>query len=165
MAARSADAALASSARPVVVVVGAHAGAVRESLGGRGVVVAENPLWEEGLASSIRAGLSRILEIDPGIDAVLLAPCDQPGLTPQVIESLAALCRETGCIAAARYGGRNGAPAVFGREHFPLLQGLSGDEGARRILNGGLHPVQTIDLPDLALDLDTPGDYSDFEAR
>jgi molybdenum cofactor cytidylyltransferase len=96
---------------------------------------------------------------------VLLAPCDQPALSSDIIARLAAVHRETGRTAAARFGGRNGAPAVFGRASFERLLSLSGDEGARSLLNGGVELVATLDLPEMAFDLDTPRDARDWASR
>jgi CTP:molybdopterin cytidylyltransferase MocA len=157
--ARSVDAVLGSAARPVVVVLGANAEGVREPIARHSVLVAFNADWPSGLASSVRVGLAALLAADPGLDAVLLAPCDQPALSPKIISRLAAVHRESGRIAAARFGGRNGAPAVFGRRHFAALQALEGDEGARRLLNGRPQDVAALDLPELEVDLDTPADY------
>ena len=164
MVARAVDAALGSGATPVVVVLGAHAERVAEAIGGRRVLFAHNADWKEGLSSSIRAGLTALLGAEPSIDAVLLAPCDQPALSSDAIMLLASLHRATGRISAARYHGRNGAPAVFGRVHFGALMALSGDKGARTLLNSGSERVAAIDLPELGVDLDTPADYADWAA-
>jgi molybdenum cofactor cytidylyltransferase len=160
LAARAADAALASSASPVVVVLGAEAGAVRLALGARRVIAVENADWRSGVASSIAVGLAALTAAEAGLDAVLVAPCDQPALSAAAIDALATLCRETGRIAATRYGSRMGAPAVFARAHFPLLRQLTGDEGARRVLNSGDARIAALDLPGMDADIDTPADYS-----
>jgi len=162
---RAVDAALESPARPVVVVLGADADKVRVPIAGRPVSVVVNSEWSSGLASSIRVGMAALLAAEPGLDAVLLALCDQPALSPEIIGRLAALHRATGRIAASRYGGRNGAPAVFGRRHFGALGALEGDAGARRLLNGKPESVAAEDLPEMAIDLDTPGDCRDWSAR
>src|ERR1022692_2010131 len=77
---RAADAVLGSPARPVVVVVGAHAEMVRAPIARHPVSVVFNPEWASGLASSIRVGLAALLAAEPGLDAVLVALCDQPAL-------------------------------------------------------------------------------------
>lgn len=165
MVARAADAALGSGAAPVVVVLGANAGEVAAAIAGRRVLTVHNADWREGLSSSIRAGLAALLAAEPSLDAVLLAPCDQPALSPEVITLLSSLHRATGRMSAARYQGRNGAPAVFGRIHFGALMALKGDQGARGLLNGGPERVAAIDLPELGVDLDTPSEYSDWVGR
>src|ERR1035441_658540 len=114
---RAADAMLGSPARPVVVVVGAHAEMVRAPIARHPVSVVFNPEWASGLASSIRVGLAALLAAEPGLDAVLVALCDQPALSPEVIGRLAALHRATGRHAASAEGGRNGAPGVVRRGH------------------------------------------------
>src|SRR5665213_1410174 len=57
---RAAEAALASPAWPVVVVLGAHAETIRPALARLPVLVVENPAWSEGMASSIRAGVTTL---------------------------------------------------------------------------------------------------------
>jgi molybdenum cofactor cytidylyltransferase len=160
LVARVVNAALDSRARPVVVVVGANGAAVAAPLARLGVTKVHNPDWATGIASSIRAGLAAILGIEPALDAVLVALCDQPALTGEAIDRLAARHLATGLVAAARYRGRNGAPAVFGRDRFPALSALSGDEGARGLLNSDPGRVASLDMPSLGVDLDTPDDYT-----
>src|SRR5580704_7364030 len=58
LVARAADAAAASGARPIVVVLGADADRIRAHLAGLPVHVAQNPHWASGMASSIRPGLA-----------------------------------------------------------------------------------------------------------
>jgi molybdenum cofactor cytidylyltransferase len=162
----AAEAALASSAWPVVVVLGAHAEKIRPALARLPVLVAENPAWAEGMAASIRAGMTTLRQFSQQLDAALVALCDQPAFSAEVIAQLIATQRTTGrSIVAARYGGHAGAPALFLREHFPALAALTGEEGARALLNGDPGGVATVDLPGLALDLDTPADYASLRPK
>jgi molybdenum cofactor cytidylyltransferase len=160
LVARAVDAALGSGAAPVAVVLGANAEKVHAEVAGRPILAAHNPDWATGIASSIRVGIAALLGAEPALDAVVVAPCDQPALSSGVISRLADIHRSTGQVAAARYDGRNGAPAVFGRDHFSALSSLSGDEGARRILNSDPGRVASLDLPALGADLDTPADFA-----
>ena len=163
---RAVEAALASPAWPVVVVLGAEAEKLRATLARYPVIVTENPAWSEGMASSIRAGITTLQQFSRGLDAALIALCDQPAFSPATIDALVATQRATGSsIVAARYSGRHGAPALFLREHFPTLAALTGEEGARELLNGPTARVATVDLPDLAFDLDTPGDVARYQRR
>ncbi len=166
LVARAAAAALSAGAHPVVVVLGANAERIRPALHELKVAVALNPAWSEGMASSVRTGLQTLAKTDPGIDAVLLTVCDQPAFSADVIQRLfAALLASGRGIAAARYAGRNGVPALFRREHFFALAKLTGDQGARQLLNGDPERVAAVDLPELALDLDTPGDVERWRQR
>jgi molybdenum cofactor cytidylyltransferase len=163
LVARAAEAALRAPVWPVVVVVGAEAGLIRAALARLPVLVIENPAWSEGMASSLRAGLATLRQFSRHLDGALVALCDQPAFSAEVIGRLIAAQRETGrTIAAARYDGRCGAPALFLREHFDALAALTGEEGARLLLNGEPSRVAAVDLPELAADLDTPEDYERF---
>jgi CTP:molybdopterin cytidylyltransferase MocA len=163
--ARTVNAVLGSGAHPVVVVLGANEDKIRASISGRPIIVAHNAGWSAGLSSSIQAGLSTILSADPGLCAVLLTPCDQPALSSEMIVRLAETHLSTGRIACSRYNGRNGSPAVFGREHFLALRGLSGDQGARDLLNGNQGKAEAIEIPSLGVDLDTPSDVGEWKRR
>jgi molybdenum cofactor cytidylyltransferase len=158
---RAAETALAASAWPVIVVLGANASAIRPSLAKLPVLIAENAAWAEGMAASIRTGVSTLQQFSRALDGVLVALCDQPAFSPAVIEQLVLVQSATGAsIVAARYGERNAAPALFLRTHFPALAALTGEEGARHLLNENASHVAAVDLPELAVDLDTPEDYA-----
>ena len=161
---RTVEAALATPAWPVIVVLGANAEQIRPTLARYPVLVTENPAWAEGMASSIRAGITTLQQFSRHMDAGLIALCDQPAFSPATIERLIAAQRDSGrSIVAARYANRHGAPAIFLREHFSTLAHLTGEEGARALLNGDPSQVTSVDLPELALDLDTPADVNAFQ--
>jgi len=158
---RAVEAALASPAWPVVVVLGANAEAIRPVLAPFPVLVTENPAWAEGMAASLRAGITTLQQFSRHLDAALVALCDQPAFSAATISALVAAQQTTGRgIVAARYAGRHGAPALFLHQHFSTLGRLTGEEGARALLNGDPAQVAGVDLPELALDLDTPADVA-----
>jgi molybdenum cofactor cytidylyltransferase len=158
---RAIEAALASPAWPVIVVLGAHAERIRPVLTRLPVLIAENPAWAEGMAASIRAGVTTLGHFSRALDGVLVALCDQPAFSADHINRLLAAQVATGSsIVAAHYHGRHAAPALFLREHFPALTAMTGEEGARTLLNGDPARVAAVDLPELAVDLDTPGDVA-----
>lgn len=158
------DAALRSDAWPVVVVLGAHAAEIRPLLAKRPVLIAENSAWSEGMASSLRAGLTVMNAFSTRVHAVLFALCDQPAFSAALVSRfIAAQKVSERSVVAARYSRHLGAPALFSRAHFPALNALVGDEGARKLI-AQLPPedVEAIDLPELAHDLDTPEDYANY---
>ena len=162
MLARTAEAALAiPDIWPVVVVLGAHADLVRPSVIRLPVLVAENPAWVEGMASSLRVGLEEVEQFSTHIDRILFTLCDQPALEPSTFRVLLDRQRETDHdIVAAHYGNHPGAPAVIHRRRFPALAHLTGDAGARQLFKSlPADSLTTVDLPALATDLDTPEDY------
>ena len=160
---RAVEAALGSAAWPVVVVLGANAEQIRPILARLPVLVTENPAWSEGMAASIRAGVATLQQFSRLLDAALIALCDQPAFSPETIAELLAAQRRSGAsIVAAHYAGRNGAPALFLREHFSTLTALTGEEGARSLLNDHPARVTSVELPSLALDLDSPADLAAY---
>jgi molybdenum cofactor cytidylyltransferase len=161
---RAVEAALAAPVWPVVVVLGANAEQIRPVLARLPVLLTENPAWSEGMAASLRAGVTTLQQFSRRLDAALIALCDQPAFSAETIVQLIAAQRATGrSIVAAHYAGRNGAPALFLREHFSTLAALTGEEGARALLNDDPARVTPVELPALALDLDTPADLTAYK--
>jgi molybdenum cofactor cytidylyltransferase len=156
---RAAEAVIATGCDPVIVVLGANAEVLREHLAGLPIRLVINERWQEGMASSIRAGL-----VDT--DAALITLCDQPFVHAANLIALIELFRNSGKpIAAARYGGNLGVPAIFARALFPELLALTGDMGARRVIAAHADQVAALDLPDAAIDLDTPLDVESYSAK
>ncbi|MGH7995200.1 MAG: nucleotidyltransferase family protein [Opitutaceae bacterium] len=163
LVARAAGAALEGGLWPVIVVVGANAAQVRPVLARLPVLIVENAAWPEGMASSLRAGVGALVQFSRSTDGVLAALCDQPGFTAATVGSLRAAQTASGRgIAAARYAGRIGAPALFGRRYYSALAALTGEKGARTLLLASIDDVVAVDLPELAPDLDTPADLASF---
>jgi molybdenum cofactor cytidylyltransferase len=153
MLARVVDTILATAARPVLVVTGHQADAVRAALGDREVRFAHNAQHAEGIGASIRAG-ARALE--PALDGVLVCLGDLPALRTGSIEALlAAFAPERICVPVHR--GRRGHPVLFGRRFLPELARLAGDGGARSILEAHPHAVCEVPVADegVALDVDS----------
>ena len=159
--AKAVEAALASAAWPVVVVLGANAEAIRPVLARYPVLITDNPAWTEGMASSLRAGVATLQAFSRSLDGALIAVADQPAFSAAVIARLVAAQPTTGqSIVAARYAGRLAVPALFGREHFAALAALTGEGGARQYLADHATGTVAVDLPELAVDLDTPDDVA-----
>jgi CTP:molybdopterin cytidylyltransferase MocA len=141
----------------LIVVVGADARrltlALRRVRSGARVVM--NPRWREGMATSLRAGLAAAPRT---AKAALVLLVDQPAVdAPALARLLTAWQRRPGRPAAARYDGRIGVPAVLPRRRWRALKEVSGDQGARTLLRGS-ELLTLVDLPEAAVDIDTPAD-------
>ena len=132
---------------PVVMVLGASSARILDVCSLTSARVLINEAWPEGIASSIRLGITAIAT---EVDAAILMTCDQPAVTPKHLLRLIELCAET--PVASAYAERRGVPACFPARHFEELLRLRGDEGARRLLETAL----TVELPGGELDIDTP---------
>lgn len=120
--------------------------------------VVVNDEAEEGIASSIRAGVQAAAQM-PEVDGVVIMTCDQVAQRP---EHLRALRRVRDVITGSAYsGGKIAVPAYFPRESFDALLALQGDAGARELL----HSAAAIAAEELALDIDTEEDVQHAERR
>ncbi len=121
------------------------------------MVVVENTDWEQGVGTSIRAGISGADII--GCDGAILALADQPLVTPEILKHLVEEHEETGRpIIASEYSGTVGVPAFFTREFFPKLTSLLPSEGCKAVILANLDQSIRISCPEAETDLDTPGD-------
>jgi molybdenum cofactor cytidylyltransferase len=160
---RTVEACLAAELWPVVVVLGAHREQLRPTLARLPVICADNLHWAEGMAGSLRIGLTAVDQFSRAVPRAVITLCDQPAFNPAAVLQLQFAADSAGRgIAAARYAGRCGAPALFARRYFAELAGLSGDQGARVLLSQRADEVAAVDLPELAVDLDTPEDWATF---
>jgi molybdenum cofactor cytidylyltransferase len=153
----AAEAALAARAGPVIVVLGAHAEAVRAALSGLDLALVENPDYAAGLSTSLRVGLSALPEAVIGA-LVLLG--DMPRVTPAQLDRLVAAFAAADPLPAAVvpvHAGRRGNPVLLNRRRLaPDLARLDGDRGAGPILAGRADVLEIPGDAGTALDIDTP---------
>lgn len=151
---------------PIVVVTGAHASSVRADLAhpdfarDPNLILAHNPAWDSGMASSLGAGLAALAHFDV-LDVTLLL-ADQIHVGAQDILALQRARAERDALAAAAsYDELLGAPACFAARALATLRDLAArDEGARAFLRSGSPDITAVPMPHAALDLDTPHDLA-----
>lgn len=161
----AAETALASVCQPIIVVLGAHAERLRQEVKELPVQVVENLQWAEGMSSSVGAGIAALDAESDKISAVVLALCDQPFVSAQVINHLVEAYYFTGKpIVASEYSGTLGVPALFSRTLFSKLKTLKGGEGAKQVITKHAHNVLGVPFPEGAIDIDTPNDYEQFRS-
>ena len=159
---QAAKTALESDCDRVVVVVGSHASEMRRELNDLPLSVVENHEWQNGISTSIRAGIEGIVSSD--LEGVVIMLCDQPFVTARVLNELISTHRETGhAIVASTYGTTRGVPAFFAPELFTELASLTKDEGARRIIASHPEKVATVKFSRGAIDIDTPQDHAQLQ--
>jgi molybdenum cofactor cytidylyltransferase len=150
---------VAPHAGEVVVVTGQDDVAIREALAGLAVRFAVNPTPQAGQGSSIAVGVAAL---PPWTRAALIALGDQPRLPDAVVPALlAAFARSGRPIVAPVYRGTQGTPVLFASEVFAELRALTGDAGARAVVNAQPERVERVSF-DLAMppDVDTPEDFT-----
>lgn len=122
-------------------------------LDGRGYEVVVNDAPEEGQSRSVRLGMAAAQTHD--VDAVLIALADMPRVTAAQVWRLLDTAEGEDAALASSDGVQPRPPALFGRAHFPVLEALVGDQGARALILKGRHIVTN--AAEL-IDIDTPED-------
>jgi nicotine blue oxidoreductase len=144
---------------PVHVVLGAQAADVRTraDLSGCAPVIHEG--WEEGMGSSLRAGLASLS--GTGARGVVVMLVDQPGIGGEAVARVRGAYRSPSSLASASYGARRGHPVLLGAERWPgVVARAVGDRGARAYLRLHEREIAVVDCSDIAApdDIDTPAD-------
>ncbi|GGK68573.1 NTP transferase domain-containing protein [Rufibacter glacialis] len=158
---RTIQAALDSHLGPVLVVLGANADTILDQGISPEIQQVHNPQWEEGMASSIRAGIASLQQQHPTTTGALLLLCDQPFVSPWLLQQMVQEKKERQKrIVACAYQDTLGAPVLFDRSLFASLLLLKGQEGAKKLLS--LYPAETtsIAFPQGGIDIDTQADYA-----
>ncbi|KAB1977959.1 nucleotidyltransferase family protein [Streptomyces triticiradicis] len=148
----------------VHVVLGAEADAVRDRASLSGCVLVDNPRWEEGMGSSLRAGLGSLA--GSGARAALVSLVDQPGIGREAVARVLAAYASPLTLAAAAYGGERGHPVLFGAAHWTgIAAAATGDRGARAYLRAHADTVVLVECGDVAraYDIDTEADLVHLE--
>jgi molybdenum cofactor cytidylyltransferase len=160
--ARAIRIALESGAVPVFNVLGANAELICASIPLGGSILVINDQWQEGMSTSIQAGLRALDAASPASIGALLMTCDQPLLTADHLRTLISdfEAHSLPTIVGSFYGGSIGVPAIFPREVFSHLLALKGDKGARALLAQPPCRLVARDFPGGEVDIDTPDDLS-----
>jgi molybdenum cofactor cytidylyltransferase len=158
------EAALASRARPVLVVTGHARDEVMAALAGLPVTEIFNPLYETGLASSLKAGVAAVPATLKGA-LVLLG--DMPLVSAALLDGLIDLFKNRPQIAAVVpvHAGQRGNPVLVGRALFPAIAELSGDQGARKIIERAGVAELVVEGDSVSIDIDTPAALAEIEAQ
>lgn len=157
--------AIASVCEPIIVVLGAYAQQIRQEVQ-LPVQVVENLDWNQGMSASIKSGIQELNTATNNIEAVVLAVCDQPFVSAQIINQLVEAYYYTEKpIIASEYSGTLGVPALFSHRFFSELRDLKETEGAKQIIKKYRYEVYCIPFPEGAIDIDTPNEYEKLKIK
>lgn len=153
-----------SQAREIVLVLGHVADAIREQTALDGVKVVINPAYEEGMGTSLRAGIAALA---PESGAAMIVLADQPFVRPETLDRLIEQHRaRRPQIVIPLYRGFRGNPVLLDRSVFPEIAGLAGDIGCRAIFGDHTENILKVDVddPGILLDADTEEDFQKLSA-
>lgn len=151
--AHTVDAIAVAGLPPPVVVVGHLAATVYAALGNRPAITVTTADFGAGMSRSLAAGLAAA---PPSWRAVLIVLGDMPRVTPTTIAAIAAAAVDVFSVVVPVFDGRRGNPVAWGRAHWPRLLALSGDVGARSLLDSVAVTEIMAEDAGIHIDIDTP---------
>jgi molybdenum cofactor cytidylyltransferase len=144
----------------VQLVTGYYHDLIQAQINTNKVNIIQNQDYKLGMSSSIQVGLTAMLKACPGLDFLVIVVSDQPFLNRAILLNLLnKQIQTTKGIIASTYNGVMGTPVLLSSAYFTHLCNLTGDKGARIILQQFPADVATIDFELGALDIDTKEDY------
>jgi molybdenum cofactor cytidylyltransferase len=148
-----AEAALASSVTPVIVVTGHRAGEVAAALIDLPLRIVRNPAYAEGLSTSLKAGLTCC---PAEKEAVVVLLGDMPLIGSDLISALVSAWDGRSSAVVPTLHGQRGNPALLSRALFGEIEELQGDAGAGAILRRRSDVIEMpVDDPAVLQDVDT----------
>lgn len=146
----------------VVVVLGADAEEIQNSLGWFNGKVVVNEEWQKGQLSSLLVGLHALERKD--LHGVLICPVDRPLVSQAVIVGmLQKFWTKHKPIIVPTYNGQRGHPVLISKDLFVELEQAPMDVGARAVLWN--HPHDILEFPTddegVILNIDTPEIYQE----
>ena len=144
-----------------VLIVGQDAARVAQACSPLQGFLIYNDGHKNGIGESIAVG---VRGLGSAADGVLIMLADQPLICAEDLERLATAWRsQPNNIVASAYAGTWGPPVIFPRADFETLKTLSGDRGARAILEANKNRVTTIACAAAACDIDNPLDLQNIQ--
>jgi len=166
MVARTAQRLLSSRARPIVAVLGNMADQVDDALSRLPVDRVRNPDYADGLSTSLKRGITAL---PADIDGAIVCLGDMPLIAGRDLDRLIAAFNplEGRAIVVPTRHGRRGNPVLWSRQFFPEMMALSGDSGARKLIDEHADLVAEIEMDNdsVLIDIDTPEALADLRER
>jgi molybdenum cofactor cytidylyltransferase len=154
------DAATHSVCTPIIVVLGALKMEITVAKAFKSVFIIKNENWCEGIAASIRCGISELQRVEPAAINAIIMLCDQPFADAVLLNKLVEKQSETQKeIVSCEYKSTLGVPVLFHKTFFSALLQLKGEEGAKKIVFDNQASLATIPFPLGHIDIDTREDY------
>jgi molybdenum cofactor cytidylyltransferase len=151
-------------AGPVIVVTGEKSSKIQKILQNIPVSTAFNPIWEQGMGTSISCGMKHLPD---GLSGVLIALCDQWRVNGDDLDRLRnKWLSDISAIFVSKWEkfGEDGfgPPAIFPSRLFFELESLDSDRGARPLIEKNINDVTFVPMANAAYDLDEPGDLEEL---
>ncbi|MGH1351469.1 MAG: nucleotidyltransferase family protein [Methyloligellaceae bacterium] len=143
--------------KQVVVVLGYNKKEVVETVNLEAFKIVSTPAPEEGLSQSIRTGVKAVTD---NLDGLFICLGDMPGVEPDIFTALAKNFNPDNDkdICVPTHQDRTGNPALFGKRWFQSLTTLTGDRGAKKLIQENTQHLNKVEVS-------SPGIFMDFDRQ
>lgn len=150
--------ALAGGLSPLLVVLGHEPDKARKEIDDLPCQVVINPNYEQGINSSVKAGISAL---PAGTQATVVMLADMLFVTPDMISGLIDRYRESEApLVISDYEGVNAPPMLYDKSLFGELLEMTGEGCGRQVVRRHREEAEVLSWPAAALaDIDVPEDY------
>ena len=151
--------------KPITLVLGAHAQTIQAVLNDLDVNLVFNADYPMGMGHSIAAGVQAITRSGRHVEAIMICAVDQPLIDSRHYNSLMEKAQQSdfSIIQSASDQGWQGIPTIFKSSHFEALTQLTGDQGAKSVIQKNSGKVTYVKgRPGTLIDIDTPLQYRKF---
>lgn len=144
----------------VVIVTGSNHFIISKEIEDMEVEIIENTNWIQGMGVSIEVAINQLLNSCPTVENCIISVCDQPFITAAVFSELIQMQKDSQKgIVASKYSDTLGTPVLFTKKYFKELFSLSGQKGAKKLLQKFGEDIAQINFERGAIDIDTQSDY------
>lgn len=157
------DTALESKAVEVIVVTGNSSPEIQTLLGSVPLKTVTNTDPASGLSSSLKLGIENVDNCDGAVVLLGDMPFVQPATIDKLIDGFAPPLRQE--IGIPLFQGQRGNPILWSRRFFPAITTLSGDRGAKALIEPNRPYVYEVEVddPGVHIDIDTMDDLHHYE--
>ena len=149
----------------VIVVTGHQAAEIQLALKDHKVRFVYNEDYAQGLSTSVRAGIAAAQEFDAAFICLGDMPLIEAADLNRMIAAFSVV--EGRSLVAPVLGRKLGNPVLWGQEHFADLMTLTGDRGARSLIEARRDQIVEIAVTHdgILLDTDTPEALAEIKAK
>ncbi len=149
----------AAGVENIIVVTGHNAEALNPVLEKVPVTVVMNERYDEGMFTSIKAG---VMALPQSVDGFFMTPADMPFVMPDTIKQLmTTFTEQPSDVLYPTFNHKRGHPPLIARAVFRSILDSDGEGGLKRLLNHPEIHANHLEVADegILLDLDTYEDY------
>ncbi len=147
----------------IYCVLGANANLIKSKIKTENIHFILNDNYNDGLSSSIIAGIHHFKKNKIQLDGFLILLADQPAISVAYLQEIINLFhKNTSKIITSNYGDFLGVPALFPSKYFEDLQLIKGDKGAKKFINQNTENTLSPKIKANLVDIDTKQDLDSY---